>query len=44
MHKTNMPGARAIDPPQRADVSIRSDGESADQLASASPPIRFGIL
>jgi hypothetical protein len=44
MQKTNIPGARAIDPSQRADVSIRSGGESADQLAPASLPIRFGVL
>ncbi|WP_176049518.1 hypothetical protein [Burkholderia sp. BCC1644] len=44
MHKTNIPGASAIDLSQRADVSIRNGGESADQLASASLPIRFGVL
>ncbi|WGY68214.1 hypothetical protein KEC55_15405 [Burkholderia cepacia] len=44
MHKTNVPGAGAIDPSQRADVSIRNGGESADQRAPASLPIRFGVL
>ncbi|MCA8047834.1 hypothetical protein [Burkholderia arboris] len=44
MEKTNIPGASAIDPSQRADVSIRSGGESADQFAPASLPIRFGVL
>ncbi|UTV54553.1 hypothetical protein [Burkholderia arboris] len=44
MHKTNIPGASVIDPSQRADVSIRSGGESADRLAPASLSIRFGVL
>ncbi|EOH6077286.1 hypothetical protein ACMAVI_005654 [Burkholderia cenocepacia] len=44
MQKANIPGTGAVDPAQRTDVSIRSDGEAADQSAPASLPVRFGLL
>ncbi|WP_431019139.1 hypothetical protein ACQ4K0_08135 [Burkholderia cepacia] len=44
MQNANTPGAGAVDPAQRADTTILDDGASADRPASASPPVRFGVL
>ncbi|MCU9952468.1 DUF2281 domain-containing protein [Burkholderia sp. BKH01] len=44
MQNANIPDVSAIDPSQRADATIRGDGVSADRLAPAKPPIRFGVL